>query len=157
LKQAKILFSSYRQDQFADEEGFLSSLVMVLAEYPEEVIRHITDPRTGIQRACKWPPTIAEIVTACEVQMQHMEKLKRLANHGKPKVVPMLEAPREERPTLEELKAKYGENYGLELAKPKTKPRPMEVIAMDALAIALEYQNDPSRLARLLRKDGDDA
>lgn len=49
----------------------------VLEDYPNEVIIHISDPRTGIQRRSTFPPTIAEIVTACEVYQDHLRKLKK--------------------------------------------------------------------------------
>lgn len=97
---------------------------MVLEQYPDEVIVFVTDPRTGVQRSCKWPPTIAEIVEACDLHLQDLARLKRWQNWGKPDEVPLLEQPREERPTLEELKAKYGENWGLALAESKRPQAP---------------------------------
>lgn len=35
---------------------------MVLERYPDDVIRSVTSPVTGIQRTCKFPPSIAEVV-----------------------------------------------------------------------------------------------
>ena len=52
------------------------SLGAVLEGFPDEVITHITDPRTGIQRRMKWPPTISEVIEACE---QHQDFLAKLA------------------------------------------------------------------------------
>src|ERR1700742_3387067 len=60
------LFSSYRIDQYADAEGFKNSLGAVLEGFPDEVIRFVCDPRTGLARRMKWPPTISEVVEACE-------------------------------------------------------------------------------------------
>lgn len=52
----------------------MASLGVVLEEFPDEVIVYVTDPRTGIQRRSKWPPTISEVLTACE---EHQEFLAR--------------------------------------------------------------------------------
>lgn len=79
--------------------------------------------------------------------MQHMAKVKRLKNWGKNEV-PQLEPPRDDRPTYEDLKAKYGETFGIDPlggAKPPAKkaaPSWDDITAM--------YQADPDRLARLV-------
>lgn len=70
----QILFSAYRRDDFADPEGFVTQLGAILSDFPEEVVIYVTSPRTGMQRRSKWPPTISEIVTACE---EHQGFLKR--------------------------------------------------------------------------------
>lgn len=59
------------------------SVGAVLEQFPDEVITYITSPRTGIQRRLKWPPTINEIVEACEQQMAHLERMRQ------PKRLPM--------------------------------------------------------------------
>jgi hypothetical protein len=50
LQRQRILFSAYRTDQYSDPDGYLTSLGMVLEQYPDEVILFITDPRTGVHR-----------------------------------------------------------------------------------------------------------
>ena len=68
------LFASYRIDQFADPEGFKTSLGAVLEQYPNEVITYVCDPRTGIQRRSKFPPTISEMVEACDDHREFLAK-----------------------------------------------------------------------------------
>lgn len=53
------------------------SVGTVLEQFPDDVIRYVTHPATGIQRRLKWPPTINEIVEACEEQLAYLERLKR--------------------------------------------------------------------------------
>jgi hypothetical protein len=65
-KCARVILSSYRRDDFADPDGFLVQAAMVLERYPDEIIRQVTSPITGIQRTCKWPPSIAELVEFCD-------------------------------------------------------------------------------------------
>jgi len=92
----------------------MASLGMVLEQYPSDIVEYITDPRTGVQRHKTFPPSIAEIVSACEERASYLQRMDRYANWGKNNDQPaLLEAPRETRPTYAELKAKYGENWGL--------------------------------------------
>lgn len=124
---------------------------MVLEQYPDEVILYVTDPRTGVQRGCKWPPTISEIVDACDKQMQDKARTKRLQNWGKNEP-PLLEAPAEDRPTYDELKAKYGENFGLDPTAPSSAPK---FKAPSWQGIVSMYQAEPGRLQRLLKAADD--
>ncbi len=66
------------------------SVGVVLEQFPDDVIVYVTSPRTGIQRRLKWPPTVNEIIEACEEQLAYFERLKR------PKQLPVerLPAPR---------------------------------------------------------------
>lgn len=77
LRCQKAIFSSYRSDQFADGEGFVVQLGAVLEQYPDPVIIHVSDPRTGIQRRSQWPPTIAEVIAACEEHEDYLSRLER--------------------------------------------------------------------------------
>lgn len=91
LRCQKNLFCAYRTDQYADPEGFMVSLGVVLEGFPDEVITHVTDPRTGIQRRMKWPPTISEVIEACEEHQDYLRKLRM----AKPAYrVPPTEGPR---------------------------------------------------------------
>jgi hypothetical protein len=74
LKGQKALFSVYRTDQYADPAGFVVQLGAVMEEYPDEVIEYVFSPKTGIQRRSKWPPTISEIVEACDEHRAFLEK-----------------------------------------------------------------------------------
>jgi hypothetical protein len=62
----EMLLSAYRRDDYADPIGFVTQLGVVLEKYPEWVVRYVTSPDTGIQRTSKFPPSIAEVVSACE-------------------------------------------------------------------------------------------
>lgn len=74
LKCQKALFSAYRADQYADAAGFVVSLGVVMEEFPDEVVDYVFNPKTGIQRRLKWPPTISEIVEACELHREFLAK-----------------------------------------------------------------------------------
>lgn len=108
-----MLYSAYRTDQYADPEGFMASLGLVFSQYPDDVIEYISGPLTGVQRGKIFPPSIAEIVAACDARLAEIARVKRYRNWGKNEV-PELEGPKNEsRPSYDDLKAKYGENFGL--------------------------------------------
>ena len=68
-QRMKVLFSAYRLDQYSDPDGFMAQAAIVLSGYDPEIVCYVTDPRTGIQRTQKFPPTISEITDACEAQV----------------------------------------------------------------------------------------
>jgi hypothetical protein len=61
-----MIISAYRKADYADPMGFVTQLGVVLEAYPEWIVRYVTDPTTGIQRRQTFPPSIAEVVSACE-------------------------------------------------------------------------------------------
>lgn len=76
----KILFSSYRLDQYPEPKSFLAQVGMVLEQYDAAIVAHVTSPLTGIQRKCKFPPSIAEVVEECErVSIEMAEAARRRA------------------------------------------------------------------------------
>jgi hypothetical protein len=77
LRSLLALFTSYRLDQYADPDGFKTIMGAVLEGYPNEVVIYVCDPRTGIQRRCKWPPTVSEIVEACDDHRDFLERAAR--------------------------------------------------------------------------------
>src|ERR1700690_2944781 len=72
----QLLFSAYRRDDFADPEGFVAQLGVILCDFPEEVVTYVTSPKTGLQRRSKWPPAISEVIEACEDHQSHMERVR---------------------------------------------------------------------------------
>ena len=90
VRCTKQLFSAYRADQFADAEGFVKSIGEVLRDFPDEVIEHVTSPRTGIQRRLKWPPSISEVVEACEQHQDYLARLRQPRRDPVPRVLPQL-------------------------------------------------------------------
>jgi hypothetical protein len=90
LQRQRILYSAYRADQYADGEGYMTQLGMVFEQYPDEVVIWVTDPRTGVQRSSKWPPSISEVVEACDNRSAYLARLERYVNLPKPTLAPPL-------------------------------------------------------------------
>ena len=82
-----MLLAAYRRDDLADPEGFVAQLGVVLEGYDDAVIVAVTSPHTGLQRRCKWLPTIAEVVEACDAEAVAKETRDRYARMPKPERV----------------------------------------------------------------------
>jgi hypothetical protein len=108
-----MLFGAYRADQYADPDGFMVLLGMVLEQYSGEIVVYVTDPRTGVQRGSVFPPSIAEVVSACDARNAELQRIERYNNWGRNNDR-KLESPRGNRPSYKELIAKYGPNFGLD-------------------------------------------
>ncbi len=60
------MFGCYRKGDANDPETYTAAVTAILAEYSPEVIKRITDPRSGLPRKLKWLPTVAEVSEACD-------------------------------------------------------------------------------------------
>lgn len=97
-----------------DPERFITTIAAVLSAYPPHCIDQVADPCRGIQTRSKFVPTAAEIREACEEAMaplrreQERERVlaaqqRRMEEDTRPR----------ERLTAEQIRERYGENYGL--------------------------------------------
>jgi hypothetical protein len=111
LKAAKQLLDCYRTGEANNPETFGAAIAAVLSDYPLDVVLYVCDPRTGLPSSSTWMPNCAEVKAACNDRMAWLQKVEKFQNWGKKPLE--IEPPREDRPTREDLKAKYGENWGL--------------------------------------------
>lgn len=92
----------------------MTSIAAVLARYPEAVVIEVTDPRTGLASQADWLPTVREVSEACEKLAQRAAAATKSDAAIAETLKRRLDEPvRAERPTTEQLKEKYGENFGL--------------------------------------------
>lgn len=66
IERARLLFGQFRKGDANDPETYSASIAAVLAEYPDEVIRQATDPRTGLGSRLNWLPTVKEVREFCQ-------------------------------------------------------------------------------------------
>ena len=87
-RAAKVLFSAYRRDNYADPEGFVVQLGVLFEKYNPEVIDAVTDPRSAhaLQLTHKFPPTLAEIKEACDQEAERRFKIARASNQPRPQL-----------------------------------------------------------------------
>lgn len=75
-ERADFLFRQYRTGQANDPDVYVASIAAILTDYPNETIRYVTDPRTGIAanpppdpetgRTWTGMPNPADVKRACE-------------------------------------------------------------------------------------------
>ncbi|WP_441235641.1 hypothetical protein [Bradyrhizobium sp. 930_D9_N1_4] len=125
--RAKILLGCYRTGDANDPETYVAAITAILARYPQDVITAVTHPATGLPSKKGWLPTVKEVVEACdeanEPTIQNELRLKRI----KEQLEAREREDKGERPTLAQLKEKYGNNWGIEDpedAKRVVKPAP---------------------------------
>jgi len=118
---ATALSKCWRRDEAHDPETFGLAVASVFTLYSPDVVQFVCDPRTGLPKTHKWPPTISEVHTALSDRIGDLARAERFKNWGqigsdereRMKDQGRLPAPVEVKPTLAELKAKYGPNWGL--------------------------------------------
>jgi hypothetical protein len=105
----------------------VAAITAVLARFPEEVITEVTHPVTGLPSKKGWLPTVKEVSDACKLAhepiLENDARLKRIAEQF---AMREREA-RGEKPTLQQLKEKYGDDWGIPPAEPvKTSEQKIE-------------------------------
>jgi hypothetical protein len=152
-QRARLLLGCYRSGDANDPETYVAAIAATLARYSEEIITSVTHPVSGLPSKKSWLPTVKEVHDACD-ELDEFERRKVARVRG---IKEQLEArrqdeiDREQRPTLEEMKARYGEDWGLTAGQPKAET----FKAPSWQAIASTYSADPSRLVRLLKAAAD--
>jgi hypothetical protein len=116
-KAAAALLGCYRRDDAADPETYATAVAAVLSTYPPEIVKRITDPRTGLAGRSKFLPTVSEIREECEriasAEAAAVERNLRIERQLAERKADDERRASQHRPTLEELKAKHGPNWGL--------------------------------------------
>lgn len=149
-----MLLGCYRTGDANDPETYVAAIAATLARYSIQIITDVTHPVTGLPSKKGWLPTVKEVFDACEelddAERQKVAREKRIAEQL---------AAREEqerlaahKPSLEQLKAKYGENWGL---TPRAPAKAGEFKAPSWQSIASTYAADPTRIRRLVRAADD--
>ena len=118
------MLGCYRTGDANDPETYVAAITATLARYPEQVITAVTHPSTGIIVEVKWLPSVMEVREACEREMLPIKtKLARAQ-----RIAEQMEARRIEdeqkaaKPSYDQLKAKYGPDWGIETSEQKRRP-----------------------------------
>lgn len=102
--------------------GYLGGMAAALCEYPRQIATKCCHPVHGIARESKFLPTIAELIAWCEKQTDFMRapvdaedrkdflRRQQMETEAEER---RIAAARAERPNLDQLKAKFGPNWGL--------------------------------------------
>lgn len=123
-ERARILLGCYRTGDANDPETYVTAIAAVLAKYPDSVITAITDPRTGLPIKKTWLPSIKEVFDACESEMEPIREENARIKRMKEQLEMRERMERGERPTMAQLKAKYGENWGIGEPEKRVEAKP---------------------------------
>lgn len=66
MERARTMFGCYRKGDAHDPDTYVAAVAAVLAEYPDDTIWTVTDPRAGLPSKVSWLPTVKEVRDACE-------------------------------------------------------------------------------------------
>lgn len=103
------LFRFYHtQELAADPQIFLAGVVELFCNYPHEIVERSVSPVFGMPAKFKFPPRLSEIKEFLDEKMGPIRR-----EQARPKALPKPEVDRSQRPTYDELKAKYGPNWGI--------------------------------------------
>lgn len=95
-ERAKVLFAGYRRGDANDPDGYVASIAAVLSLYEPELIRRVTDPRTGISTTEKFltfMPNSGELKNYCDQQAERDARLRRYRHLPSREAVRLIDPP----------------------------------------------------------------
>lgn len=112
-ERARLLLGCYRTGDANDPATYVAAITAILARYPEEIITVVTHPATGLPSKKGWLPTVKEVRDACEHEIEPIREHEARLKLIKEQLEMRERMERGERPTMAQLKERYGENWGI--------------------------------------------
>ncbi len=132
------LLSAFPNGSPANAKGYLGALAALLGTYPRALALRCCDPLNGVARDTRFLPTIADLVAWLDRETNelrgivdredHHDKLAR-EQRERAEADAIAAAKRQARPTYDDLKAKYGPDWGITNPDRKPVQRPDEARA----------------------------
>jgi len=115
-KQVSLFFGSFRKADADDPEVFTAGCLRLFTAYPPEIVQHVTDPLTGLCTQSEWLPSLKRVKDALSERHETVAARKAVQDRELEQIAARKAelANKNNRPTLEELKAKHGPNWGLQ-------------------------------------------
>lgn len=126
------LLSRFPQGQPNNAKGYVGGLAQVLTQYPKQIAARCDDPVTGVPRDTEFLPTPARLIAWLEretvpfrdtIERDDRDVALRQRAWDLQREYEKNEADRKTRPTYDDLKAKYGPNWGINDGRPPPKTR----------------------------------
>jgi hypothetical protein len=70
IYHAKLILGSYRADQAADPDIYVTAITLLLSRYPPDIGARLTDPKDGVAGKYKWLPTVSEVKEEAEAILE---------------------------------------------------------------------------------------
>lgn len=122
-QRARLLLGCYRTGDANDPETYVAAVAATLAHFPDDVITSVTHPVTGIPSRLKWLPSVSEVRMACDEAMEPIIRIQQRSERIAQQLADREAAERlrsKPRPSIDEMKAKFGPKFGLETGNDKT-------------------------------------
>jgi hypothetical protein len=145
-EQVSLFFGSFRKADADDPQTFSAGCLRLFTAYDSAVVQYVVDPVTGLPGRSVWLPSLSEVKAALDQRAAELlrgiqrarDEAKNLEERRK-----WLEA-RKNKPTLEEMQAKYGKNWGLPTLKEETErdkaARLSKITEANARLLKREYE-----------------
>lgn len=115
-KQARLFFGSFRKADADNPEAFSAGCLRLFTSYEPDVVTYVVDPVTGLPGRSVWLPSLSEVKTALDSRASELLRSDQRARAEEATLAERRkwqEHRSKPRPTLEELQAKHGKNWGL--------------------------------------------
>lgn len=83
MERANLLFGCYRRGDANNPDVYVAAVTAVLVMYDDDLIREVTDPRTGIQTMgdfTRFPPNAGELKSYCAAHAAYKARLAGYAD-----------------------------------------------------------------------------
>ncbi len=153
-ERAQLLLGCYRSGEANDPDTYVAAISATLARYSQQIITDVTHPVSGLPAKKSWLPTVKEVFDACEEQADRTRQQTARERRIQEQFAAREEQDRLDavKPSLEQMKEKYGANWGLTPNEPAKKS---SFKAPSWQGIVSSYSADPSRLQRLIQAADD--
>jgi hypothetical protein len=105
-----------------EQSGYIITLAACLQQFPKAVAIRCGNPLKGVAATTRFRPTVADITAWCQREVDHLQEIVDRADHEKrltdERIARIFEEQRlaeerKSRPSMEELRTKYGPTWGL--------------------------------------------
>jgi hypothetical protein len=124
--------SAFRRGELIDPVIFGRNMAKVFMCYPRQIVLIVCDPTTGVPAVQDWLPSIAQVKAACDTEIAYLHRVARYRNWGNRAT---LELAKDEpvKPTMQQLKAKFGPNWGIKTADEENRPESRSAMSKEQL------------------------
>lgn len=115
-EQVNLFFGSFRKADADDPQTFTAGCLRLFTAYDSEVVQYVVDPVTGLPGRSVWLPSLSEVKSALDIRSAELLRSVKRAQAEAETIAERRKWQKERskpRPTLEELQAKHGKNWGL--------------------------------------------
>lgn len=123
--QVNLFFGSFRKADADDPETFTAGCLRLFTVYPRAAVQYVVDPLTGLPGRSEWLPTMKatkEALDAWEAEQKRAREFEARQQAAERQISERKawQEKQKTKPTLDEMKAKYGENWSLKSISPES-------------------------------------